>query len=94
MANMVSILADLLGKPVEDKTGLDGVYDFSMEWTPDAVTERSLKPGVEKVEPPADSQTGPSIFTALQETLGLKLETKKVTVGAVVIDHAEKPSAN
>jgi uncharacterized protein (TIGR03435 family) len=94
MADLASILADLLGKPVEDKTGLEGLFDFAMEWTPDSVSERSLKPGAEKVETPGDGQTGPSIFTALQETLGLKLETKKVMVGAVVIDHAEKPSAN
>ncbi len=94
MADLASILADLLGKPVEDKTGLDGLFDFAMEWTPDSVTERSLKPGAEKVEASADGQTGPSIFTALQETLGLKLEARKVTVGAILIDHAEKPSAN
>jgi uncharacterized protein (TIGR03435 family) len=94
MSDLTSILADLLGKPVEDKTGLEGVFDFVMEWTPDSVSERSLKPGAEKVEPAAEAQTGPSIFTALQETLGLKLETKKVTVEAIAIDHAEKPSAN
>jgi uncharacterized protein (TIGR03435 family) len=94
MTDLASILADLLGKPVDDKTGLEGLFDFAMEWTPDAVSERSLKPGAERQEPPSDGQTGPSIFTALQETLGLKLETKKVTVETVVIDHSEKPSAN
>ena len=94
MTELASILADLLGKPVEDKTGLEGIFDFAMEWTPDPVSERSLKPGAEKQEATGDGPIGPSIFTALQETLGLKLATKKVPVLALVIDHAEKPSSN
>ena len=93
MAGLAAILADLLGRPVEDKTALAGVFDFNMEWTPDS-SEGIQKAGVEKQDAPGDGQTGPSIFTALQETLGLKLETRKVTVQAIVIDKAEKPSAN
>jgi bla regulator protein blaR1 len=95
MAGLASILADLLGRPVEDATALAGKFDFSMEWTPDAVSEAPLRKGGGPQEtPPAGDQTGPTIFTALQEQLGLKLETKKIPVSAIVIDHAEKPSAN
>jgi uncharacterized protein (TIGR03435 family) len=94
MQDLASILADLLGRPVTDATGLTGIYDFSMEWTPDPVSEGSLRKGGDRPEVSPDGQTGPSIFTALQEALGLKLETRKVAVETIVIDQAEKPSAN
>jgi uncharacterized protein (TIGR03435 family) len=94
MSDMASILADLLGKPVEDATALAGKFDFSMEWTPDPVSEVALRKGGGPEAAPAGDQAGPTIFTALQEQLGLKLETKKIPVSAIVIDHAEKPSAN
>lgn len=90
--DLASILADLLGKPVEDATALAGKFDFSMEWTPDPVSEVNLRKDVPA--PPPSDQAGPTIFTAMQEQLGLKLETKKLPVSAIVIDHAEKPSAN
>jgi bla regulator protein blaR1 len=93
-SDVAGILADLLGKPVEDDTALAGKFDFSMEWTPDAVSEVNLRKGSGPQEALAGDQTGPTIFTALQEQLGLKLETKKLPVAAIAIDHAEKPSAN
>jgi uncharacterized protein (TIGR03435 family) len=92
MHDMASILADVLGRPVEDVTALAGKFDFTLEWTPDPVSEVMLRKDVQP--PPAGDQTGPTIFTALQEQLGLKLEAKKLPVSAIVIDHAEKPSAN
>lgn len=94
MPALASILADVLGRPVEDKTGLAGVFDFAMEWTPDPLSEAPLRKGADQPAPPADGQTGPSIFTAIQEQLGLKLEAGKVAVGTIAIDHAEKPTAN
>lgn len=94
MTDLAAILADLLDRPVEDATGLTGIFDFSMEWTPDPVSEVALRKGGDLPEASADSQAGPSIFTALQEQLGLKLETRKLPVDAIVIDHAEKPSGN
>ena len=65
-----------------DETGLAGVYSFTLRFTPDP------KPGV-----PEESDA-PSIFAALQEQLGLKLEPQKGPVEILVIDHAEKPSEN
>jgi uncharacterized protein (TIGR03435 family) len=65
-----------------------------MEWTPDPVSEVALRKGGERPEPAPDGETGLSIFTALQEQLGLKLEVRRVPVDTFVIDHAEKPSAN
>ena len=74
------------GRPVFDKTGLTGFYDFEIEWSSGAL-------------PPAGpdgtaSDTGPSVFAALQERLGLKLEPGTARFDTVVIDHAERPSQN
>ena len=93
-AQLASILADVLGRPVEDQTGLAGVFDFSVEWTPDATSESMLPGKAGNPDAPGFSQAGPSIFTALQDTLGLRLETRKVAVEGIVIDHAEKPAGN
>jgi uncharacterized protein (TIGR03435 family) len=73
-------LAYLLGRTVIDKTGLAGKYSYTLTYTPDDA-------------PPGDA-SGPSIFTALQEQLGLKLESTKGPVEFLVIDHVEKPDAN
>ena len=70
-----------LGRPVIDQTGLRGNYDFTLEWTPDNL-------------PPGDSNA-PSLFTAVQEQLGLKLDARKAPVEIIVIDSAEKvPAGN
>jgi uncharacterized protein (TIGR03435 family) len=66
-----------IGELVVDKTGLTGGFMFELDWTP------------ERADPPSDDR--PSIFTALQQQLGLKLDTAKVPIMAVVIDRAEKP---
>ncbi len=68
-------------RPVLDKTGLAARYDFKMEWLPD--------------DAPAGSATdGPSIYTAIQEQLGLRLDAEKAPFDVLVIDHIERPSAN
>jgi uncharacterized protein (TIGR03435 family) len=69
-----------LNRPVIDQTGLKGRYAFTLNWSEDEVS--------------ASSSSGPSLFTAIQEQLGLKLETAKAPVTFLVIDHAGKPSAN
>ena len=83
-----------LGRPVVDKTGLKGNnYAFTLRWTPDPSELERLKQGDE--EYPAKSAidpNGPSLFTALQEQLGLKLEPQNEAVQVLVIDHAELPS--
>jgi uncharacterized protein (TIGR03435 family) len=72
---IASFLATQLKQPVIDRTDLSGLFDFTLKWSPDTV---------------ADS-TGPSILTALQEQLGLRVETQKISVAVIPIDHAEKP---
>ena len=73
-----------IGKIVADKTGLTGGFNFELEWTP------------ERIESSPDPSTDdhPSIFTAIQDRLGLKLEPGRVDVLTIVIDRAEKPDAN
>ena len=72
-------------RPVLDKTGLTGRYDIELEWTPERLQMQSA---------PALDAGPPSIFTALQEQLGLRLESAKGPVKTLVIDHVERPSGN
>lgn len=67
-------------RPVIDKTGLTGDYDFTLDWTPNDATSGDL--------------SAPSLFTALQEQMGLKLEAQNAPREVLVIDHAEKPTEN
>ena len=90
----ISNLAANLGGPidsfVEDKTGINGKYDISLRWDPDP--NRVEMQGADGTSPTADSD--PSLFTAVQEQLGLKLIPAKVPMETVVIDHVDRPSAN
>jgi uncharacterized protein (TIGR03435 family) len=98
MASFVRVLSRQLGRTVLDKTGLTGTYDFTLQWTQDE-SQAPLFKGTEDGQqatgstPPLDSN-GPSIFTAIQEQLGLKLESQKGLGEILVIDHVEKPSEN
>ena len=96
MRGLAGYLQTLLGQVVLDKTGMTGVYNFKLTWTPDE--SQAGKPGAGPVggraENPAGAapDPGPSIFTALQEQLGLKLEPGRGPVDTIVIEHVEKPS--
>lgn len=81
-AQLADSLSTLLHRPVVDKTGLTGKYDITLQYTPDNT--------------PADAPNanGPTVFTALQEQLGLKLDSAKGPVTTLVIDHIEPPSEN
>lgn len=92
VGDMVPTLSRTVGRKVIDKTGLTGKYDITLKYTPDEnQLATSTMPGAPP--PPADA-SGPSLFTALQEQLGLKLEPQKASVEIYVIDRAEKPSDN
>jgi bla regulator protein blaR1 len=88
---LVQDLSSVMGRPVIDKTGLTGKYDFVLEWTPDV---GAIAGGPEADKARAAALSGPTIFTALQEQLGLRLEAQKGPVENIVIDRAEKPSEN
>ena len=94
MDGLASQLANHVGRPVVNKTGLPGEYDVELEWTPDPGQGGPLgAPPSGEAPPPVDS-SGPSIFTAVQDKLGLKLEGTKSPVKVIVIDAVEKPSEN
>ena len=73
MAQLAKMISFVRQQPVVDRTGMDGFFDFTLNW---------------------DEDQGPTIQTAVQEQLGLKLEPAKVPVELFVIDSAQKPSAN
>ena len=92
MGTLAWNLSQRLGRTVVDRTGIQGAFDFALEWVPGEGEPRKKVDGVE-VPLPADT-SGPSIFSALQEQLGLKLESRKGPVEILVVDRAEKPSGN
>ena len=87
MATLAGFLKGELGRPVFDKTGIEGEFNFRLEWLPD-----ESQPNSGNEVPPADA-TGPPIFTAIQG-LGLRLAPFKGPVEVMVIDHVEKPTGN
>ena len=80
MTDLASSLTNQVHRTVIDKTGLAGKYDLGMKWTGD--------------DSATQSDVGPSIFTALQEQLGLKLQSAKGPVETLVVDSVEMPSEN
>jgi uncharacterized protein (TIGR03435 family) len=84
LSSFIPQLSGNSGRPVLNKTGLTGIYDFTLTYALD----QNASAGA------TSDSTGPSIFTAIQEQLGLKLEPGKGPVEVIVIDHAEKPSGN
>jgi uncharacterized protein (TIGR03435 family) len=83
-------LSRQVDRTVVDETGLTAGYDFELNWAPDFGPPSPPGDGEAAPAPP----NGPSIFTAIQEQLGLKLQPKKGPVAFFTIDHAEKPSDN
>jgi uncharacterized protein (TIGR03435 family) len=87
---LISLLAQELGHPVIDDTGLTGKYDLTLDWA----SQNTASSSAVSDDTGAVSDAPASIFTAVQEQLGLKLEVRKGPVTYVVIDHLEKPTAN
>lgn len=96
MAVLATRLSTQLGRPVIDRTDLKGPYDFTLEWTPapgeGAAELIGLPPRAEPL--PSGDSNGPSIFTALEDQLGLKLESTKGQAEILIIDRVERPSEN
>jgi bla regulator protein blaR1 len=94
---LAQVLSDQLGRPVLDKTGLNGHYDFKLQWTPGPGEGGGFGPFGAPLgpdAPPPPDPNGASIFTAVQEQLGLRLESTKGPVEIIVVDRAEKASEN
>ncbi len=86
-------LSNQLGRRVVDNTGLKGLYDIKLDWTPDDSQVQGPREVGGDTAAPVDS-AGPSVFTAVQEQLGLKLEGQKGPVDLLIIDKIEKPVEN
>ena len=82
---------NVLDRPVLDRTGLQGRFDFTLSWTPDESQFRGM--GIQVPPPPPDAKL-PGLFTAIQEQLGLRLESVTAPVEVIVIDKVDRPSDN
>jgi|SRR5215471_1790512 len=81
---LVQLLDEIVGSPVQDRTGLTGTFNFDLQWG---------KPGDVPIDPSQQTvESLASLFTALQEQLGLKLESERGPVDVLVVDHVEKPT--
>lgn len=83
LANLAWGIRRLLHRPVTDNTGIKGEFDFDLKWTPEQTATATL-----------DLDVGADLFSALQEQLGLKLESRKGSVEVIVVDHIERPTPN
>jgi uncharacterized protein (TIGR03435 family) len=90
LSQVAAALSQQLGRTVQDQTELKGNYDIKLEWTPDE--PQRPQPGAGNAV--ATDSPSTSLFTAIQEQLGLKLESHKAPVDILVIDHAEPPPEN
>jgi uncharacterized protein (TIGR03435 family) len=81
MTEFADALVGFVGHPVANQTGLSAVYDLKLEWNPQELAAQSETRGASE---------GPSLFTALQEQFGLRLESIRAPLDFVVIDHAER----
>ena len=96
ISSLTRILSQQTGRTVIDKTGLTGKYDFTLD-LPGAQRPMPMAKSPDGNAAPADGasdDSGPSIFTLVQDQLGLKLESTKGPVSILVIDHVEQPSPN
>jgi uncharacterized protein (TIGR03435 family) len=92
MSYLAGALSMQLGRTVVDKTGLKpGLYDFKLQWMQSPGDALNLRPPDGSM---ADNPAGPSIFTAVQEQLGLRLVSSKGPVQVLVIDSAQKPKGD
>jgi uncharacterized protein (TIGR03435 family) len=92
MEEFAGVMQSHLDRPVVDQTGLKERFDFQLQWTPDEFT--CLGGPGEPPTPPKEAETQPDLFTAIQQQLGLKLESTKAQVDVLMIDKVEKPSEN
>jgi uncharacterized protein (TIGR03435 family) len=93
MPEFIRVLSMVLGRTVVDQTGFTELFDIRLDFLPDETTAALPPPPPGASGGPLDS-ANPSILTALQEQLGLRLESAKGPVEVIVIDHVERPSAN
>lgn len=95
MTTLASNLSSNGYGPIQDATGLAGRYDIDLKWRPDLAVEAKRLDVTPSAEPPQVDTSLPDLFTAIRESLGLRLERRTVPVRFVVIDHIERiPTEN
>ena len=94
MAELVRVLSNVLGRTVVDKTGFTATFDVHLEFTPDQSLGALPLPSPDSTRSVPSPDLNGTIFTALQEQLGLKLKSARGPVDVLIIDSVEKPSAN
>jgi uncharacterized protein (TIGR03435 family) len=82
----------VLDRPVIDQSGIEGRYDFTLDWAPDEFQFTSF--GNANLPPQPKEETHPDLYTAIQQQLGLKLDATKAQTEVLVFDKVEKPSEN
>jgi uncharacterized protein (TIGR03435 family) len=93
MSDFAGLMQTLvLDRPVVDRSGVSGRYDFTLNWTADE-SQFGGRPG-QPPQRPDNADVPPDLFTAIQQQLGLKMESAKLPVEVLVIDHVDKPSEN
>jgi uncharacterized protein (TIGR03435 family) len=90
--DLATVLSDLLSRPVINRTDLKYLYDFKLEWSPELM--QGLAAGGNGQPQSKANPSGPSLFTAVEEQLGLKLESSKGPVEVLVIDSVSRPTEN
>jgi len=89
LSQLIQPLSLFARRTVTDRTNLAGNFDIDLVWTPDQMPSGPAPPGVTL---PSIDPNGPSLFTALQEQLGLKLDSQTAPTDVLVIDHVERPT--
>jgi len=92
MAQLASNLSSRVNRVVVDKTGLIGNFDINLEWMPDQFQGAGPLGALPGAPPPSSDTQAPSIYTALQELMGLKLESTKGPVDVLVVDRINLPT--
>jgi uncharacterized protein (TIGR03435 family) len=90
MSHVAMSLSQSVQRIVVDRTGLEGSFDVDLTWAPDQMLYRGTRPDVPLL--PSSDPNGPSIFTAMEEQVGLKLESTKGPVEVLIIDEVEPPT--
>jgi bla regulator protein blaR1 len=93
LTQLVNLLQQFVGRPIIDKTGDTALYDFTLRWSSDGGQADPFAPGAPAIAPPADA-SDPTLFGALQDQLGLRLNSEKGPVEIIVIDSIERPTEN
>jgi uncharacterized protein (TIGR03435 family) len=97
LSQFINVLQDYAGRPVVDKSGITGLFDLRLQFaleTPSILSSAAPPTGGQVAPALASDPPGPSLFTAIQEQLGLKLDSAREPVQVLVIDNVQKPSEN